>query len=101
MKRFGTYGLAAAALALAACGQGGSADGPINEADLERYKTQCEIAAVGSGATSEEATGLCDCTVTRLAEGRTAAEFDAMSGEEANAALEQCVRDTGLGTLPE
>jgi len=35
--------------------------------------------------------------VTALAEGKTPAEFDAMGEGEINGALEQCIRETGIG----
>jgi len=114
MKRCLSIGAAAMALALSGCGgaepqadaqpqpeasaANSAAEAPaISDADLRGYKTSCEISAVGNGATSEQAKGLCECTVTALAEGKTPAEFDAMGEGEINGALEQCIRETGIG----
>ncbi|MBD59181.1 MAG: hypothetical protein CL808_03540 [Citromicrobium sp.] len=68
----------------------------ITPAALSQAKTQCEIAAVAQGGTAEQAKPLCDCVIERVAEGKSVAEFAAVSDEEANAVLEQCAEENGM-----
>ena len=92
-------GVALLALAgLAACSNGGSgqeqaadAEAPITQSDRSGYVMACKNQAVLGGATLEQATPLCECTVDTLSQGRTAAEFDAIDEVTANQALDQCM----------
>ena len=96
-----------AAFALVACGQNdepgtdaGTAQGEtaagLTDSQMRQAKTQCGIAAVAQGGTAEQAKTLCDCTIERIAEGKTPEDFAAVSEQEANSVLEQCATENGM-----
>ncbi|WP_114521609.1 hypothetical protein [Altererythrobacter sp. ZODW24] len=99
-----------ASLLLAACGEAPQSDSDASSSaqtkqvpkamtgDEKRLaKNQCEIQAVMHGGTSEQATALCDCTIEKLAVGRSGEELEVLDGETSNAALNQCAEELGIG----
>lgn len=100
--------LLAGALALSACDHQPDRDDTettTNAADqasaippqaIREAKTQCQIAAVAQGGTSEQATTLCNCVIDRIAEGKTVEEFAAVTPEQADVTLGECAAENGI-----